>query len=454
MPLPHVIPEEALPRSSGPFIGRVVSHKDPRYLGSLQVELLRTDGPSSIKNIDNTLIECKYLSPFFGSTPHEYNGKNNIYDHTQKSYGFWAVPPDVGTLVMVMFIEGDPKKAYWIGCIPDEYMNFSVPGIPAAEVKTKTGTAKMPVAEYNKKANDTGIYDTNLLDRPVHKYNSIYLETQGLIVDETRGITTSGARREAPSMVFGISTPGPLDRTGPRADIGPENKRLKNTPVSRLGGSTFVLDDGDPKFFRATHASKGPPVYIDASEKEPPDAAIPHNECIRIRTRTGHQILLHNSEDLIYICNSRGTAWIELTSNGKIDIYAADSFNVHAGGDINLSAGGSVNIEGSSVNIKGDTTINGSLGTKGTITTESSMIAGGEITASGALAVGGSAIVGGDVITGGGNIAGGGGGVSVAGLISGVGRKPGKEPWAGHENLHGGGYTSIPDTFKKKKKGY
>jgi hypothetical protein len=82
------------------------------------------------------------------------------------------------------------------------------------------------------------------------------------------------------------------------------------------------------------------------------DVGIPHNELVRIRTRTGHQILLHNSEDLIYIGNSKGTTWIELTSNGKIDIYANDSvsvhttndFNVTADRDINLNAGGNINL--------------------------------------------------------------------------------------------------------------
>jgi uncharacterized protein (DUF2345 family) len=76
------------------------------------------------------------------------------------------------------------------------------------------------------------------------------------------------------------------------------------------------------------------------------------NELVRIRTRTGHQILLHNSHDLIYIANGNGTAWIELTSDGKIDIYAKDSvsirtendFNFRADRDINLEAGRDVNI--------------------------------------------------------------------------------------------------------------
>jgi putative chitinase len=89
-------------------------------------------------------------------------------------------------------------------------------------------------------------------------------------------------------------------------------------PVSRLGGSTFVMDDGDVNG---------------------------QNELIRLRTRTGHQILMHNSHDLIYIANSKGTAWIEMTSNGKIDIFAQDSVSIHTENDFNFRADRDINIE-------------------------------------------------------------------------------------------------------------
>jgi hypothetical protein len=61
---------------------------------------------------------------------------------------------------------------------------------------------------------------------------------------------------------------------------------------------------------------------------------------------------MHNSSDLIYICNSKGTAWIEFTSDGKIDIFAADSVSVHSEVDFNFRADRNVNIEaGNNVNI-------------------------------------------------------------------------------------------------------
>jgi hypothetical protein len=154
-------------------------------------------------------------------------------------------------------------------------------------------------------------------------------------------------------MVFGISTPGPLDTAGPKALVGPDDDQA-TVLVSRLGGSTFVMDDGDDKFLREKPASEGPPKYASTENGESSGLGeIPHNELIRLRTRTGHQILLHNSEDLIYIGNAKGTTWIEMTSNGKIDIYAKDSVSIHTDADLNFSAKRDINLEaGRNVNIR------------------------------------------------------------------------------------------------------
>jgi hypothetical protein len=61
---------------------------------------------------------------------------------------------------------------------------------------------------------------------------------------------------------------------------------------------------------------------------------------------------MHNSSDLIYIANSKGTAWIELTSNGKIDIFAADSVSIHTEEDFNFRADRDINFEaGNNINM-------------------------------------------------------------------------------------------------------
>jgi hypothetical protein len=315
-------------------------------MGTLQVELLRPIGNNTSSS---ELRTVSYLSPFYGVTAAKFlrEGDNN-YNNTQKSYGMWMVPPDVGTVVMVIFIQGDVKRGFWIGCVPDENMNFMVPGIASTGAVADGDGTRAPVAEYNKKLNNTPAEPTNYL-KPKHTGQALNLVAQGLDKDDTRGLTTSSARREAPSMVFGISTPGPVDKNpnAPKGSIGPADKesRVPNAFISRLGGSTFVMDDGDSAFLRKKPASEAPPEYAAIEQNETGgNVNIPHNELVRIRTRTGHQILLHNSEDLIYIGNAKGTTWIELTSNGKIDIYAKDSISVHSENDINFTADRDINL--------------------------------------------------------------------------------------------------------------
>jgi hypothetical protein len=343
----------------GIYKATVVGFLDKTYMGGLTVKIQRSSGND---NLAGQVIPVYYMSPFYGSTSSEYEGIDpNDYNNTQKSYGMWMVPPDVGATVIVVFANHDIKLGYWIGVVPDRFKNFSVPGLAATKYvvsdtrKTDTQYARVPVAEYNDKIDSTETDTTKIL-KPEHPLAKILMD-QGLLQDDVRGITTSSARRENPSMVFGISTPGITDKSGKQGKIGPQDKR-QSVPVSRLGGSTFVMDDGDDKFIRMTTADKGPPVYeslesLPEGQSPTGNEKIPHNELIRLRTRTGHQILLHNSEDLIYIGNAKGTTWIELTSNGKIDIFAEDSISIHTKADMNFRADRDVNIEaGRNVNIK------------------------------------------------------------------------------------------------------
>jgi len=315
--------------SPGPFLAEITNHLDPTYMGGLEVALIK-GVPSSVRDQGETYV-VRYLSPFAGNTSSRYEGNNDKdFDDVQKSYGFWAVPPDIGSIVMVMFIDRDPNQGFWFGCVHDIFQNHMTPGIAASrqsaitdEQRRKYGTDYLPVAEFHKKSRSLQNPNPERFTKPVHPFADRLVE-QGLLLDTVRGVTSSGARREVPSSVFGISTPGPLDENGRKGKIGYSGNT--QAPVSRLGGSTFVMDDGDVNG---------------------------QNELVRLRTRTGHQILLHNSQDLIYIANSKGTAWIELTSNGKIDIYAQDSVSIHTEADFNFRADRDINLEaGRNINVR------------------------------------------------------------------------------------------------------
>lgn len=339
------------PINPGPYEAIVVSHLDTKFMGSLQVELMKNSSTGNQTERTGQIVTVAYMPPFYNSTPLNGNNKNDTYQNTQQVSGFWAVPPDVGTKVLVIFVEGNISNGYWIGCVQDAYMNFTIPETRVGSTfNNEDQTQKLPVGEFNKAVPGvvTGNVPSTYL-KPVNKDFEIILGAQGLLRDEIRGISSASARREVPSMVFGLSTPGPVDKRNgaPKSPQGVHGAR-DNIHSARLGGSSLVFDDGDDKLLRKSFAGQGPSQYADVLQDETDGLpTIPFNESVRLRTRTGHQILLHNSEDLIYIGNARGSSWIEMSSNGKIDIFADDSISIRTSVDLNISADRDINMSAS-----------------------------------------------------------------------------------------------------------
>ena len=123
--LAHIETEKKF-NDPGPYEAIVVNNLDTKYMGGLTVELLKYTSAGGTPERTGQLLNVKYLSPFYGITPNNALTANEGYQHTQKSYGMWMVPPDVGTRVLVIFAEGNANFGYWIGCIPADYMNFMV----------------------------------------------------------------------------------------------------------------------------------------------------------------------------------------------------------------------------------------------------------------------------------------------------------------------------------------
>jgi hypothetical protein len=219
------------------------------------------------------------------------------------------------------------------------------------------------------------------------------------------------------------------------------------------------MDDGDENYLRTGPASTSASSYVSVNSKGGVKD-IPHNELVRIRTRTGHQILLHNSEDLIYIGNARGTTWIELTSNGKIDIFAEDSVSIHTKNDLNISADRDINMKaGRNVNIISGEKMHLDSGADWLV----AVGADSKITVSGQSNIS----AGGNHVETASQIHMNGPSAATCGSASPPKRVPEHEPWAGHENLNPTGHTpaktyssssasvtngsqsKIVDTFKK-----
>ena len=325
---------------SGPYIGIIKNNADPTRQGRLQVWIPELSGK---EESDANWYTVSYASPFFGSTQGLPGSPDGNFG--QQTYGFWAVPPDINNRVLVTFVMGDASKGYWFACIPNIQTQQMVPAVgrPAnnknidvptsfgknRDIPSTTEQVYLPASEVNLE-NLTKDKDPNYLNlnRQVLTHQANIVVQQGLETDPVRGTVTSSSQRETPSQVVGLSSPGrtsPDTTDFPRAYLdalikqgkdGLTLNQLQGFPF-RKGGHSFVMDDGD--------------IYGDS-------------QLVRLRSAGGHQILMNDTANVIYISNSLGTNWVELTPDGSINIYSGNSVNIRSEMDLNFHADGNVNM--------------------------------------------------------------------------------------------------------------
>jgi hypothetical protein len=323
--------EKYVDNDPGPYLATVKTAVDPLRMGRLGVNipaLTNTTDPKA-----SQITWCQYLSPFYGVKSLKATSKTDPYDFkaTQQSYGMWAVPPDIDTTVLVIFAKGENTNAnaFWMGCVQDPMTNQMVPGNGSTD-KTRVaagntdfsqnkqelyGTDVVPAGEKNRNMFGPGdtISSADKWNYPINDILAKQLELEGLIQDQIRGTTTSSARRETPSQVFGWNTPGRI-----RADSEPKNIGLNGAPVKtdRETGHSFVMDDG---------------------------AADGTNQLTRLRTASGHQLLMHDTEGVVYLANGSGKAFIEMDRDGTISVYSDGGINMRSGRDFNVHSDMNIN---------------------------------------------------------------------------------------------------------------
>lgn len=325
-------------------VGIVKNNVDPAHSGKLDVYLVRQDSSANHDNA-SSWVSVNYMSPFFGYTTTTSNKSDDgKFVGNPNSYGMWMTPPDIGTEVLCVFLNGDPSQGYYIGCLPNPGVSHMVPAIGSSsslilnegEATSYGGAKSLPVSEINN-ANPAHSENPNLTSQPrtVHSYQAAILNKQGLIRDPDRGTITSSSSRESPSRVFGISTPGrPIYQGGYTDDTIKDAISDPNTPndkfkiIGRTGGHTFVMDDGD---------------------------LTGKDQLVRLRTSAGHMIMMNDKAQTLFIVHANGKSYIELGKEGTIDMYSTNSVNIRTQGDLNLHADNNVNIKANKdINISAD----------------------------------------------------------------------------------------------------
>ncbi|CAM6053899.1 unnamed protein product [Sphagnum tenellum] len=217
------------------YIGIVKKNTDGQNMGRVAVYIPELGGDPQD---EAHWYIVGYASPFAGVTsPNNLVQNSTVMSGSQQSYGFWMQPPDLENQVLVCFVNGDTSKGFWFACIWQQNMNNMVPGIPTS-TPTVAGSlpgTNPPTVEYNKWSDQ----NPQSPQRPVYTPLDQGLANQGLYTDIERGPSSSGARRESPSMVFGFLTP---DGNQVYADDNPVNEFIRLR--TRTGNGHLVLQFG------------------------------------------------------------------------------------------------------------------------------------------------------------------------------------------------------------------
>ena len=307
---PQYTPElRGVSEERGIVVGIVKANVHGSHMGVIQVFIPEMSTDETDKSQWRTV---RYCTPFYSRVESTKGADNqDSYNDTKMPSGIVTPPPDLGTTVLCFFPHGKNVEGYYFACVPDTYMLQTLPEATMVE-DFENGT--YVGGELNdKKNNPKDIVNWKTQRRPEDYLTQKILKEQGLDRDKVRGLNNSSYMRESPSELVGISSKGRrIDDKG-KDFLQKYASALKNPntsdekiragllgPTARRKGHSISLDDGD----------------IDGNSNQ-----------IRFRTSTGHQLLMNDSEGIIYVGNAKGTTWIELGNQGTLDVYAIDSIN-------------------------------------------------------------------------------------------------------------------------------
>lgn len=289
-----------------PYItdGFVLDTSDPLQMGRLKIWCPAIDG--EFYNISH-LPWAEYCSPFAGITNDFPAGPRKQKSKGPVAYGFFALPK-LNAQVLVFLLNGDPNRRFYMGSFFDHQRNRS---LPAGRNITRDRLKHGPFTDLEERL------------EPEHTNLKIAF---GIKDDDYQGLANPLAQQ-----------------------LGSFERTVAQAQTNKDGLDGYAQSAADPENY------KDPQTYCWIT---PGHHKIIMNDgaadCkVRISTCEGHQILMDDTNNRIYIQTALGNNWIELSGDGQIFIYSGESVSVHAEKDFNVFAGRNINLEAEKmVNIK------------------------------------------------------------------------------------------------------
>lgn len=287
-----------------PYImeGQVVSIADPDQMGRAKVWIPSLDG----ENINyEDLPWARYASPFMGFTVEYPNGGVPVENTSHSAYGFWAIPK-VGATVYVFFVNANPKARCYFASSPRLHRNRSLPAGRNRDIDNMPGP-------WGDAGDGEGHYE------PIQPaFDNILQQFQGDVensISQTRG---AYERQVAQHKNDKDGAEGYVKNPIDNETLEPQTYCLV-TP-----GRHAVIMQDHPTMSR-----------------------------VRVKTAEGHQIIMDDANERIYVSTAKGKSWFEMDLDGHIHMFSAQSISFRSGVDINFFADGNINFEANkSFNVK------------------------------------------------------------------------------------------------------
>jgi len=311
-------------------LGTVVDTNDPQQMGRV-----RAVCPAWGDTFQTTAVDlpwCIYVSPFggqmdygneaTGGTDRGPGDSENFKTVGSIAYGLWAIPK-VGAQVIVACLDGDPSIRIYMGCVYNQFVPHTMPhgrwmsdDHDALELSTVDAA---PFGPYSSRERLIEPLSTNI-EQAFGQQGEPNYEWRNRAAD----YTVAG---------IGVQT---LDATA--SNVQDDKNFTQNGWTSTQGYAVSRSDpDGQSNLTGNIYDSQVYALTSPGFHALSMDDRI-ENCRIRLRTTGGHQILLDDTNERIYIQTAQGNNWIELDQAGNIDIYTTNKVNIRAAKDINLTS--------------------------------------------------------------------------------------------------------------------
>lgn len=302
-------------------LGVVVDTDDPLQQGRLRVFCPSlNDNPKKIHH----LPWATQVTPFGGSINNgsftRGNDPANCLTTGATQYGFWGTP-EQGAHVVVGCVDGDLRRRFYIGSM---FEHQETHGMLTGRWNHEGGAVDGPLSSTNSPIQP----QYSNLQKAFGGNNSREWKTRGADYQVA-------AVREDVGQLPNTNKRTYLDQQYDKIEANEEDSWVK--PYLGAHGYDWSGHKGLGSFMANRGYGFSTPGFHALSMD---DRAF--NSRIKLRTGAGHQIIMDDTNERIYISTYEGNNYIEMDVSGNIDVYTKRRLSFHSEKDMNFTSDESI----------------------------------------------------------------------------------------------------------------